>query len=152
MYVIFIISLSDMFSFSKQCLEFHKHFDPSEAYYINVYFTNFECLESHAEFHSFKGFIAILLLLISFFIHYDNNTGGILIPLPCLSRVFWHGIIYFGKSFICFHKICVLLLYDRKASALVTSGWSMIPFTLYLVILCLWAPIIIKADIQSLWV
>lgn len=88
MYVIFIISLSDMFSFSKQCLEFHKHFDPTEVYYINVYFTNFECLESHAEIPSFKGFIAILILLISFFIYYDNNTGVILIPLPCLSRVF----------------------------------------------------------------
>lgn len=88
MYVIFIISLSDMFSFSKQCLEFHKHFDPTEVYYINVYFTNFECLESHAEIPSLKGFIAILILLILFFNHYDNNTGVILIPLPCLSRVF----------------------------------------------------------------
>lgn len=110
------------------------------------------CLELHAEFPSFKGFIAILVLLISFFLHYDNNTVVISIPLPFLGRVFWHGIIYFGKCFICFDKICVLLLYNRKASTLVTSGWSMISFSLYIVILCLWAQIIIQTDIQSFWV
>lgn len=46
------------------------------------------CLESYVQFLSFKGFIAIIALLISFFLHYDNNIIVISVPLPFLSCVF----------------------------------------------------------------